>query len=90
MHEFHHLHIRRIAAMKNNLHIVRDGDKWLVKQEHLTTPLSQHQTQEAARQAAVPIAKLYGLEVVIHGRDNKIRDKDSYGNDPSWIKDTKH
>lgn len=28
-------------------------------------------------------------EVVIHGRDGKIRDKDSYGNDSCPTKDTK-
>src|SRR5258708_40102506 len=29
-------------------------------------------------------------EVVTHGRDGKIRDSDSYGNDPCPPKDTKH
>ncbi|MNC96974.1 hypothetical protein D3C83_144880 [compost metagenome] len=49
-----------------------------------------HQTQEAAIKAGVPIAKANKAELVIHNRKNKIRDKDSYGNDSNPPKDKKH
>lgn len=47
-------------------------------------------TQNQAIKAAVEIAKQQHTEVVIHGRDGKIRDKDSYGHDPYPPKDTKN
>lgn len=36
------------------------------------------------------IAKKQGTELVIHGRDGKIQDKDSFGHDPCPPKDKKH
>jgi hypothetical protein len=76
--------------MPKNLHIVPNGQRWAVKQEGQNKALSTHRTQELARQSAVPIAKGKQSEVVIHGRDGKIRDKDSYGNDPCPPRDQKH
>jgi len=61
-----------------------------VKEEGQKTPLSSHKSQELARQNAVSVAKENKSEVVIHGRDGKIRDKDSYGNDPNPPQDKKH
>jgi hypothetical protein len=76
--------------MGKNVHVVKHGGRWQVKVEGKTTPVSSHKNQELARQNAVPIAKKNEAEVVIHGRDGKIRDKDSYGNDPNPPKDKKH
>jgi hypothetical protein len=76
--------------MGKNIHVVPKGKRWAVKQEGRVTPLSSHKTQELARESAVPVAKENKSEVVIHGRDGKIRDKDSYGNDPYPPKDRKH
>ena len=61
-----------------------------VKIEGKDKPVSTHRTQELTRQSAVPIAKEEKSEVVIHGTDGKIRDKDSYGNDPNPPKNKKH
>ncbi|MBL7773414.1 MAG: DUF2188 domain-containing protein [Chitinophagaceae bacterium] len=47
-------------------------------------------TQKEAIARATEIAKNQEVEVVIHGRDGKIRDSDSYGNDPNPPKDTKN
>lgn len=52
--------------------------------------LSTHKNQELTGQNAVPVAKDNRSEVVIHGRDGNIRDKDSYGNDPCPSRDKKH
>lgn len=76
--------------MTKNIHIVPKGVRWAVKQEGRDKALSTHRTQELARQTAVPLAKEKKSEVVIHGRDGKIRDKDSYGNDPCPPRDKKH
>lgn len=76
--------------MGKNIHVVPKSDRWAVKEEGKTKPLSTHRTQELARQNAVPAAKENKSEVVIHGADGKIRDKDSYGNDPNPPRDKKH
>jgi hypothetical protein len=76
--------------MGKNIHVVKNGNRWSVKEEGRKTPLSTHKSQELARQNAVPVAKENQSEVVIHGRDGRIRDKDGYGKDPNPPKDTKH
>ena len=45
-------------------------------------------TQREAIAVAREIAHNQESELVIHGKDGKIRDKDSYGNDPMPPKDT--
>ena len=76
--------------MGRNVHVVKHGSRWAVKEEGRKAPLSTHKSQELARQNAVPVAKENKSEVVIHGRDGRMRDKDSYGNDPNPPKDEKH
>lgn len=49
-----------------------------------------HQTQQGAIDAAEKIARKNESDLVVHGRDGKIRSKDSFGNDPKSIKDTEH
>jgi hypothetical protein len=80
----------RINRMGKNIHVVKNGQRWSVKEEGRKAPLSSHKNQELARQHAVPVAKANRSELVIHGRNGKIRDKDSYGNDPHPPKDKKH
>ncbi len=76
--------------MGKNQHVVRKGDDWGVKGEGNKKVSSLHDTQAQAIKAAVKIAKNEKSDVVIHGRDNKIIDRDSYGNDPCPPKDRKH
>lgn len=74
---------------KEDLHVVpRDGG-WAVRRENAGRDSSHHPTQEKAIEQARETAKRERLEVVIHGRDGKIRDTDSYGPDPNPPKDTK-
>jgi hypothetical protein len=47
-------------------------------------------TQKAAIEQARQQAIRGKVEVVIHRKDGKIRDSDSYGNDPNPPKDQKH
>ncbi len=68
--------------MGKNQHVVQREDGWAVRGEGNSKDTSHHRTQEGARQAAVNIARNQQSEVLIHGRDGKIRDRDSYGNDP--------
>lgn len=76
--------------MGKNQHVVPYGDKWAVRGEKNSRITSDHRTQSATINAAVKIARHEKSEVVIHGKDGKIRDKDSYGKDPCPPRDTKH
>ncbi len=75
---------------KKDLHVTPHEDGWQVKREGAERASSVHRTQEEARNAAIPAAKRDGVEVVIHDRQGRIRDSDSYGNDPNPPKDRKH
>lgn len=76
--------------MGKNQHVVPRDGKWAVRGEGNTRISSEHRTQGAAINSAVRTARNEKSEVVIHGRDGKIRDKDSYGNDPCPPKDRKN
>lgn len=76
---------------KRDIHVVPHPDGgWATKREGADRAGSRHGTQGDAIDTARGTAKREGLEVVIHGRDGRIRDSDSYGNDPSPPRDTKH
>lgn len=75
---------------KANQHVVQRDDGWAVRGEGNERDTSHHPTQGDAIGAARDIAINQRSEVVIHGRDGKIRDKDSYGNDPYPPRDRKH
>jgi len=72
------------------IHVVKHGDGWAAKREGATRAGSVHPTQAAAEKAAKETARREGGEVVVHGRDGRIRDSDSFGNDPNPPKDMKH
>ena len=76
--------------MQKNQHVVPRDNGWAVKSEGSTKASTIKPTQQRAIQAAIKLAKKEKSEVVIHGRDGRIRDKDSYGSDPYPPKDTKH
>lgn len=73
-----------------NIHTVPSGNKWAVKREGVAKPISTHNTKTNALNKGVSVAKQNRVEHVIHGRDGRIQDKDSYGNDPCPPKDKKH
>ncbi len=77
-------------ANEKDRHVVpRDGG-WAVAKPGADRASSVHDTQrEAIDQARRKAEQTHG-EVVIHGRDGRIRDKDSYGSDPCPPRDTKH
>jgi hypothetical protein len=76
--------------MKKNQQVVHHQEGWAVKKADNSEATRVTSTQQQAIDTVVGIAKNQHSEVVIHGRDGKIRDKDSYGHDPKTIKDTKH
>lgn len=70
------------AMASKNQHVVPHKDGWAVRGAGNAKAPTIKPTQREAIDAAKPIARANGSEVVIHGRDGKIRAKDSYGNDP--------
>jgi uncharacterized protein YdaT len=75
---------------KKDQHVVRRDDGWAVRGEGNSRDTSHHNTQQQAYDAAREIAQNQGCEVVVHGRDGRIRDSDSFGSDPNPPKDQKH
>lgn len=77
--------------MGKNQHVTKNPNGgWNIKGAGNSKPTKIVQTQKEAIDIAKSIAKNQKSEVVIHGKDGKIRDKDSYGNDPTPPKDTKY
>jgi hypothetical protein len=73
--------LNRKARMSEQHVVKRDGG-WAVRKAGASRDTSHHATQSDAIGTATEIAKNQKSEVVIHGEDGKIRDKNSYGNDP--------
>ena len=63
-------------------HVVKRGKDWAILSAKSSKDTSLHNTQEAAIKKATQIAKNQGSELFIHGRDGKIRERNSFGNDP--------
>lgn len=75
---------------KKDVHVVPHKDGWATKKEGASRAGTVTDTQKQAFERARDQAKREHVEVVIHGRDGKVRDSDSYGNDPNPPKDKKH
>lgn len=60
------------------------------KKEGVEKPISTHNIKSNAMDKGASIARKAHVEHVIHGKDGKIQDKDSYGKDPFPPKDKIH
>ena len=67
-------------------HVVPNGGKWSVRKAGASKASGTYSTQKEAVKEARKIAKNQGTELYIHGRDGRIRERDSYGNDPKRSK----
>ncbi len=72
---------------KKNQHVIPEDDKWAVKGESNSHRTKITKTKKEAVDRARQIAKNKKSELVIHNKDGKISDKDSYGNDPFPARD---
>ena len=73
--------------MRKNQHVVPHEDGWAVRGEGNQKATSIHSTKREALNVGRNIAANQQAELVIHGRDGKIQDKDSFGRDPNPPKD---
>ncbi len=69
-------------AKGRNQHVVRRDNGWGVRGEGNSRDTVIKPTQREAIEAATEIARNQSSEVLIHSRDGRIRERNSYGNDP--------
>lgn len=67
---------------KGDVHVMPSEKGWRVQVEGTGGARSTHKTQAEAAQTARRIARQSKAELLIHGRDGKIRDRSTYGRDP--------
>ena len=67
---------------KKPVHVVPHDDGWAVEREGAKRVSSVHATQADAEQAGRATARNEETEFLLHGRNGRIRERDSYGNDP--------
>lgn len=78
MSKTHDVHVSRVPG----------STRWKVSQGG--SVLSTHNTQGNAIDRAKAEARQDRTDLVVHGRDGRIRSKDSYGSDPNPPRDTEH
>ncbi len=65
-------------------HVVPHDDSWAVVGEGNSRATSIHDTQREAIDAGREIARNQGGELLIHGRNGQIRERDSTGNNDPY------
>ncbi len=68
--------------MAKQLHVVRCGEDWKLKQDNALRSSGVFDTQREAIDRGRQIARNQHEELTVHATDGKIRAKWSYGNDP--------
>lgn len=67
---------------KRDQHVVPHKDGWAVRGAGSRRASSVHDTQEQAIDAGRETARNQRSELYIHGRNGRIRERDSHGTDP--------
>jgi hypothetical protein len=80
--------VRHRAGMPNkgDVHVVPHEGRWRVEVEGRARPDSTHDTQAAARKKARDLARRSKSELLVHGRNGKVRERNTYGGDPRRTK----
>ncbi|MBU8541768.1 DUF2188 domain-containing protein [Falsiroseomonas tokyonensis] len=69
-------------SKKKDIHVVPHDGGWATRREGAERVSSRHDTQRQAIEQAREWGRRDQVEVVTHRPDGRIRDSDSYGNDP--------
>lgn len=72
--------------MAKQVHVTKRGNGWAVQSTGSEKAAKITSTQKEAIEIGKSIAQNQQSELVIHGTDGKIREKNSYGNDPKSTK----
>lgn len=75
---------------RKNYSVGPHDDGWQVKRDGASRASDVFSTKDKALDRGRDLAKESGGELRIKGRDGRIQDSDSYGNDPNPPKDRKH
>lgn len=76
-----------MANAKKDIHVVPDGpNKWRVERVGQDRAIAVTETQAEAAKVGRETARKDKVEFNLHGRDGRVREKDSYGNDPRRTK----
>lgn len=67
---------------KKGQHVVPSGGKWSVRKAGASRASGTFDTQKEAVKKATEIARNQKTELYIHGKDGRIRERNSYGDDP--------
>ena len=72
---------------QGDVHVVRGNNGgWQVRVEGKTRAQSIHNTQAEAAAVGKEIARRNKSELLVHGRDGKIRERSTFGHDPRRIR----
>lgn len=63
-------------------HVVPKGGKWAVRKAGSNRASGTYGTQKEAIQEARKLAQNQRTELYIHGKDGRIRERNTYGRDP--------
>jgi hypothetical protein len=63
-------------------HVVPTGGRWSVRKAGASRASGTYETQGEAIDRARTLAKNQGTELYVHGKDGRIRERNSYGKDP--------
>jgi uncharacterized protein YdaT len=77
-------------SKKRDIHVVPHPNGWATRKENAGRAGVVTDTQGEAIERAREQARREHVEVVIHRPDGTIRDSDSYGGDPTRVRDKKH
>ncbi|MEL7272858.1 MAG: DUF2188 domain-containing protein [Pseudomonadota bacterium] len=67
---------------KKGQHVVPNGGKWSVRRAGASRASKTFSTQQEAIDNAKDKARKQRTELYIHGKDGRIRERNSYGKDP--------
>ena len=75
---------------RKDYHVVPRGDQWAVARANASRASGLFDTKRDAINAGREFSKGLGAELVIHGRNGRIQNSNSYGNDPCPPRDNVH
>ena len=68
---------------KKGQHVVPSGEGWSVRRAGASRASGTYKTQREAVERAKDMAQSQRTELFVHGRDGRIRERNSYGRDPN-------
>ncbi len=68
--------------MGKDIHVVKQDNGWAIKKSGSDRASKIVQTQAEAKKVAIQQAKREHSEVLIHGKNGKIRERNTYKKDP--------